>query len=342
MNNLIRFGEPIEPPLYQAELPFDFSANSTYNTKVISENTPFQVYLLPSVWGAIWEHVNSSKNLECSGLMLGRPFKITNGSVTFVMVVGSVPHGSNRRSIGHITIGPEEIAETRQIIERDYPDLIPVGWYHSHPGHGIFLSGQDMVIVRSIYNLSWHIALVVDPIHNTAGVFRGSEAERLAGWLELKNNKEINWKEWVLNQSVVAALPNLSPSIADRSEDTGDMASPVNVELIINVNVDSENHIYPDENELSQQLAERDFQQAQVCLEAGDEIEASRLIYTLQRKHPEFQPDEVNNLKQLVDDLRNRSQTLESDVEKPVVRKRSIRAAKNLKNASNGKKIKKL
>lgn len=323
MNDRIRFGQPIEPPVYQAELPFDLSTNSTYNTKRISENAPFQVYLLPSVSDAIWAHVNSSRKLECSGVLIGLPFRITDGSVTFVMVVGSIPHGTTRRSIGHVTVGPEEIAEARKTLELDYPGLIPVGWYHSHPGHGIFLSGQDMVIVRSIYNLSWHIALVVDPIHNTAGVFLGSEAERLPGWLELNDDEKVKWKEWVINQSIgeIISIPPPTASLEAEgmhplnSKIIKDKDSPSIVMAIPGPIDDVENNLPLTEANLSQELAERDFQQARIFLESGDELAASRLIYTLQRKHPEFRSDEVKELSKQLDDLMKQSQNNTVDEE---------------------------
>jgi proteasome lid subunit RPN8/RPN11 len=46
-----------------------------------------------------------------------------------------------------------------------------VGWYHSHPGYGIFLSATDQHTHAVYFPRSWHIALVVDPKRNQAGVF---------------------------------------------------------------------------------------------------------------------------------------------------------------------------
>jgi proteasome lid subunit RPN8/RPN11 len=47
-----------------------------------------------------------------------------------------------------------------------------VGWYHSHPGFGIFLSSSDEFIQRSFFsNRLWYIALVVDPIAEDWGAF---------------------------------------------------------------------------------------------------------------------------------------------------------------------------
>ena len=54
-----------------------------------------------------------------------------------------------------------------------YPDesAIMVGWYHTHPGFGIFLSGMDQFIHQNFFTQKWHIALVLDPIAKSGGFF---------------------------------------------------------------------------------------------------------------------------------------------------------------------------
>jgi len=50
-----------------------------------------------------------------------------------------------------------------------------VGWYHSHPGLGVFLSATDRFTQESFFANPWQIALVVDPNRNTFGFFYGRE-----------------------------------------------------------------------------------------------------------------------------------------------------------------------
>ena len=38
-----------------------------------------------------------------------------------------------------------------------------LGWQHTHPGLGVFLSEQDLFIHRNFFAEAWQIALVVDP-----------------------------------------------------------------------------------------------------------------------------------------------------------------------------------
>lgn len=45
-----------------------------------------------------------------------------------------------------------------------------VGWYHSHPGFGCWLSGVDIATQRSFEALSDRaVALVIDPIQSVKG-----------------------------------------------------------------------------------------------------------------------------------------------------------------------------
>jgi proteasome lid subunit RPN8/RPN11 len=55
-----------------------------------------------------------------------------------------------------------------------------VGWYHTHPGFGIFLSDRDAFIHQSFFNLPYQVALVYDPKSREHGVFvwRDNEPRR--------------------------------------------------------------------------------------------------------------------------------------------------------------------
>ena len=46
-----------------------------------------------------------------------------------------------------------------------------IGWYHSHPGMGIFLSEPDMALHDSRFPEPWMPALVIDPRRNQGGFF---------------------------------------------------------------------------------------------------------------------------------------------------------------------------
>jgi len=47
-----------------------------------------------------------------------------------------------------------------------------VGWYHSHPGHGCFLSSTDIGTQRSMFSKAYHSAIVIDPLRREIEAFR--------------------------------------------------------------------------------------------------------------------------------------------------------------------------
>ena len=51
-------------------------------------------------------------------------------------------------------------------------DYVIVGWYHSHPGHGCFMSVTDISTQKRMFNKSFHIAIVVDPINKEFKVYK--------------------------------------------------------------------------------------------------------------------------------------------------------------------------
>ena len=65
-----------------------------------------------------------------------------------------------------------------------YKDKKIVGWQHTHPGYGIFLSNYDLFIHENFFNLPFQIAYVIDPVQNIRGFFqwKNDKIEKLKGF----------------------------------------------------------------------------------------------------------------------------------------------------------------
>ena len=68
--------------------------------------------------------------------------------------------------------------------QKNYPETKIVGWQHTHPGYGIFLSNYDLFIQENFFNLPFQIAYVIDPIQNLRGFFqwKNGKIEKLRGY----------------------------------------------------------------------------------------------------------------------------------------------------------------
>lgn len=56
--------------------------------------------------------------------------------------------------------------------EQKWNDKLVVGWHHTHPGYGVWLSEIDKWSHRHFFNLPWMVALVVDPKRAELGFFQ--------------------------------------------------------------------------------------------------------------------------------------------------------------------------
>ena len=56
-------------------------------------------------------------------------------------------------------------------IDEKYPKYKIVGWIHTHPNFGIFLSEYDKFIQNNYFNEENQIAYVIDPIQNIEGFY---------------------------------------------------------------------------------------------------------------------------------------------------------------------------
>ena len=57
------------------------------------------------------------------------------------------------------------------LIEKKYENAQIVGWIHTHPDFGIFLSEYDTFIQENFFKEDYQIAYVVDPIQNIEGFY---------------------------------------------------------------------------------------------------------------------------------------------------------------------------
>ncbi len=92
-----------------------------------------------------------------------------------------------------------------------------VGWYHTHPGFGVFLSDRDQFIHKSFFNLPFQVALVYDPKTREHGVFawRDNETWRLRRYV-------IGDREHTWDGNRTTARPEKDDAKAKARDDRGD------------------------------------------------------------------------------------------------------------------------
>jgi hypothetical protein len=71
----------------------------------------------------------------------------------------------------YLTFTQDSLVDIHDQIDANYKGQKIVGWYHTHPSMGIFLSHYDTWLHRNFFPEPWQVALVVEPVSATAGFF---------------------------------------------------------------------------------------------------------------------------------------------------------------------------
>jgi proteasome lid subunit RPN8/RPN11 len=141
---------------------------------------------------AMQAHAVSSMRREVAGILVGpQPEKQPNGRYV-VHVVDSIIAKHTRMSGASVTYTPESWRYVNDTLAEMYPagDMVIVGWYHTHPGFGIFLSGMDLFIHENFFTQPWHIAYVLDPVARRSGFFCWDRLQKRVKEFDLE------WPNW--------------------------------------------------------------------------------------------------------------------------------------------------
>ncbi len=137
-------------------------------------------------------HALSSLDREVAGVMVGpRPEKQPDGRY-IVRIIDSIAAKYTVMQGASVTYTPDSWRYLNDTLMERYPDetAVMVGWYHTHPGFGIFLSGMDMFIHQNFFTQIWHIAYVLDPRARTSGFFCWNRDRTQV------NRYDFAWPEW--------------------------------------------------------------------------------------------------------------------------------------------------
>jgi proteasome lid subunit RPN8/RPN11 len=121
---------------------------------------------------AIERHALSDTSVELGGILLGKECLDQATGLPFVWITHSLEakhYANTQASFTYTHDSWEEITRQRDQL---HPDLDIVGWYHTHPSFGIFLSHHDLFIHEHFFAQPLQVAYVVDPINQTRGFFQ--------------------------------------------------------------------------------------------------------------------------------------------------------------------------
>ncbi|KAL2736212.1 26S proteasome non-ATPase regulatory subunit 14 [Vespula maculifrons] len=155
MDRLLRLGGGLPAPLNQGPPPSDAPVVDTAE----------QVYISSLALLKMLKHGRAGVPMEVMGLMLG---EFVDDYTVRVIDVFAMPQTGTGVSVE--AVDPVFQAKMLDMLKQTGRPEMVVGWYHSHPGFGCWLSGVDINTQQSFEALSERaVAVVIDPIQSVKG-----------------------------------------------------------------------------------------------------------------------------------------------------------------------------
>ncbi len=161
--------EPDAPPRDTSQLLItDWERREVPATADLREKR-FQVVLRQSVLNQVHRHGLAANDIEICGVLVGNVYHDSSGVWLYVEYAIEGNHAAERAA--QVTFTADTWAHIQSIMDRDYPEKRILGWYHTHPGFGIFLSDMDVFIQENFFPEAWQVAFVYDPKAAEEGAF---------------------------------------------------------------------------------------------------------------------------------------------------------------------------
>lgn len=132
------------------------SKNSAIEPKIVIDS---------EVTRCIRQHARGHMKTEVCGVLIGEK------AGDAVQIYASIEASQASQGGTHVTFTQEAWEEIYRVKDVRYPDERIVGWYHSHPGFGVFLSEHDLFIQQNFFNAPDQVAWVYDPHTDEEGCF---------------------------------------------------------------------------------------------------------------------------------------------------------------------------
>lgn len=161
-------------------------------------------------------HAVSNTDVELGGVLLGRQAIDENGN-PLVIITDSLRAEHYEATRGSFKFTHSTWSEITRRRQQMNDSLQIVGWYHTHPGWGVFLSDMDDFICRNFFGRSLDVALVIDPRQGTRGWFQwnesNTETRQCAGFFLFSNrHRAVELQATILEYSGAGTMAANRPS----------------------------------------------------------------------------------------------------------------------------------
>jgi proteasome lid subunit RPN8/RPN11 len=156
-----------EKSIYRGSYPSDY-------IKIGGDDENLKIFVSEGVIEDVKGYLSSDKSKELGGVLIGDIF-LDEFDNKFIVISEVVIARFTEANVTRLTFTHKSWEDINNKIDKEYPDKRVLGWFHSHPGHTVFLSSYDKFIHENFFNQDFMAAYVFDPINNDDGFFLWKE-----------------------------------------------------------------------------------------------------------------------------------------------------------------------
>jgi proteasome lid subunit RPN8/RPN11 len=128
------------------------------------------VFMSQVAYSRICIHSESDLENEVGGILVGQ-WCLGDEGEEFVVVEHALPAHHTRHGNVFLTFTQDSFVDLHRQIETNHKGQRILGWYHTHPHMGVFLSQYDTWLHGNFFPEPWQVALVVEPVEALGGFF---------------------------------------------------------------------------------------------------------------------------------------------------------------------------
>lgn len=146
-------------------------------------------------------HAGSDLDNEVGGWLVGKWRADKKTGEQFVVVEAVLPAPFTRHGGAYLTFTQDTQVALYEKFEERHPGKNLIGWYHTHPRMGVFLSEYDTWLHNNFFPKHYQVALVIEPHSSSGGFFIRQTDGRLDprsyfGFFELHNQSKRSVVHW--------------------------------------------------------------------------------------------------------------------------------------------------
>ncbi|NLK97324.1 MAG: LysM peptidoglycan-binding domain-containing protein [Epulopiscium sp.] len=171
------------------------------NAKLIGDTpTGIQVYLEDYVYTYLYQYAKLNRGEEKGAALVG--YYTEEFGEKMAIISGAIQF-KHSLSEDRVLLTDEVMNEVRAKLNKYFPDCELMGWMHTQPGYGIFLTTQDIRLQKQFFGKPYQTLMIIDPIENIEAFFLWDKEEvRSAEGYYIYYEKNEQMQNYMVNHKV--------------------------------------------------------------------------------------------------------------------------------------------